>query len=314
MDINDDKILDLFICDAFGNLSYYTGTAVGSLEMNEPKKIYTSSGDYMPFFPHDWDGDGLVDILIMDRSLKLLKNIGTKSEPQFKTKNLPEISCFDQNGVNYSFTQSAYSDDRFNAGDFNNDGLMDIIVVKSVRADQKSETGGILYTASMEICLNSGTKTSPVFEQNYTLYDKTMTPLGYATDAPSRTVVADLNGDGALDIVAADNFSTPKSDLLVKTWALIFFEGIPGTTPIKDLSSSTRFNTSVLYNSIAKTISFNLAKKPECVSLYSLHGRQIKLISKENGMWQIPDNVSKGNYVIVGELDKNEKVYGKILK
>lgn len=311
MDVNGDDILDLFICDAFGNLSYYTGTAVGALEMNEADTVYRSSGDYMPFYLYDWDGDGLIDILVMDRVLKLLKNVGTKFNPVFATKNPPELNCFDEDGKLYSFSQSATGDHKFNAEDFNNDGLIDIMVFKKVFAEQKTEKGGIIYTQDIDICYNSGTKTVPEFKHGYSFYDKFKTPpLGSSMNAYTRAAVADLNGDGALDIVASENFTSEK-----RTWSLVFFEGIPESESVIDKTNVIGTSASFRYDRATQTVSFCGNSIPENMHLYTLNGKQIELPYKGNRIWQIPKNISKGQYAIVGESAKSVKmVSGLILK
>ena len=224
MDIDNDGILDLFLCLPHGELAYYKGTAPGSTDLNPKTSIYTTPGmgKYLPFYPHDWDGDGLTDILVLEATFKIFKNTGTLSNPAFDTATPIPVSCIDENGEEGSWSQSTYGRESFNAADINRDGLVDLVIVDECFADEEAPGGGSLFTSQIDIYYNIGTNEMPAFKYAFNLHNSADTPLGEAT----RVTLVDINDDGAIDVIGSETMTLGDVSE-ERRWSLVIWKGIP---------------------------------------------------------------------------------------
>ncbi len=302
MDINNDSILDVFIGNSYGKILYYAGTAVGSMELNDGKIIY-ESGDknvtHVPFYPYDWDGDGLIDIIILQFTFKIIKNIGTVSNPVFDTDNLLSVSIKDDNQEELVLSQSGYGRAAFNVGDVNNDGLMDIVTTKNAIKKFEGSNSGT-YTTEIKVYYNTGNTQFPAFDYSFAVHDTSGIFLG----EKSRVTLVDINDDKAIDIIASERYSGG-------TWKLIIWEGIPEVTPISKLQTIDEKSSSFFYNNATKTFLPNKKSKLRNFRLVTLKGQLIDLIPLSNGGWKIPSNISKG--VFIAQQDNGGKLI-QILK
>jgi PKD repeat protein len=141
-------------------------------------KNVTSSWRAAPAFA-DWDGDGDLDLVLGDENgtLTAYKNIGNKTVPNW-TKDLVMFNGIDVG--NYSVPEFV---------DIDGNGVVDLIV----------GTGAGTASGDLMAYRNTGTASVPV----WTL-DNTLVPTIAAGNFGATPSLADLNGDGTLDLVIGD--------------------------------------------------------------------------------------------------------------
>lgn len=271
---------------------YYEGTAVGSIEVNNPKTIYKAKDSYAPFYVSDWNGDGLLDILILENTFSIIRNIGTVSNPIFDTDNQMSVECKDADMQDETFPTSGDGHDFFNAGDINGDGLLDIVGARPTKSTETNAWGNPLASSDIDIYYNTGTNEEPTFSFSYRLHEYTDVSLGIK----SKPALVDINGDGALDIISSES----RPEYPKTCWRLIIWAGIPEVTSNENIFFQTLVKTDVAYNPITKTISLSAMAKLNNLSLITLSGRSIKLSLLKEKTWKIPSSLTKGIFIIKG--------------
>ncbi|PZD75027.1 Hemolysin, chromosomal [Acaryochloris thomasi RCC1774] len=212
-DIDGDDDLDLVIGQSFGGLSFFenTGSATSPSYIEQtgtdnPFPSVGSNDSNSPFFA-DLDGDGDLDLVTGDGNgtINYVENTGSATSPSY----------IEQTGTNNPF-------DGFNVGfesqpvlaDVDGDGDLDLVVGAG--------------SGTINFFENTGSTTSP----NYIEQTGTSNPFdGFNVGGESQPVLADVDGDGDLDLVVGNGPGT-----------INFFEnaGSPnGATPGPDRLSGT---------------------------------------------------------------------------
>lgn len=217
-DFNGDEVLDLITnnydpghCQVFLGIgdggfseSFEVKGSDGIAVKAEPsqKEDYESFGSF--FESVDWDDDGDLDLLIgcFDGTLKIRINEGSKRKPQFVSTN--------------QSVRAGQAELRVKAhccpvvADWDADGLWDII--------SGSEDGSVTWFR------NTGTRGKPVFANGKRLIQPSndlgglrvvLEPTDIRPGIRSQVAVADINGDGRVDLLVGD-YSTAfdlRSDL-----------------------------------------------------------------------------------------------------
>lgn len=127
----------------------------------------------------DWDGDGLLDIIVGDRNGYVNYFRRTSNDPITLTE-MPKISC---DGVIIDVGMNSAPV----VVDWNENGYLDMLV--------GSETGTI------RLYLNDGSDSAPVFS-SYTLIQNGSSNLTHYRNCPQ---VYDMNGDGKKDLIVGAN-------------------------------------------------------------------------------------------------------------
>ncbi|WP_369177724.1 FG-GAP-like repeat-containing protein [Candidatus Thiodubiliella endoseptemdiera] len=191
-DIDGDGDLDLVVGEAYGTLKYYQNTGTTSNPAYEAK-----TGDNNPFNGinvgysssptlADIDGDGDLDLVVGEiyGTLKYYQNTGTTSNPAYEAKT-GDDNPFNGIDVGYSAKPAL--------ADIDGDGDLDLVV---------GETDGTL-----KYYQNTGTTSNPAYEAK-TGDDNPFNGIDVG-NAASPTL-ADIDGDGDLDLVAGKNDGTLK--------------------------------------------------------------------------------------------------------
>ncbi|NYT27368.1 MAG: VCBS repeat-containing protein [Candidatus Thiodubiliella endoseptemdiera] len=191
-DIDGDGDLDLVVGENDGTLKYYQNTGTTSNPAYEAK-----TGDSNPFNSidvgnaasptlADIDGDGDLDLVVgeNDGTLKYYQNTGTTSNPAYEAKTGDDNPF---NGIDVGYSSSP------TLADIDGDGDLDLVV---------GETYGTL-----KYYQNTGTTSNPAYEVK-TGGDNPFNgiKMGYS----SSPTLADIDGDGDLDLVAGKNDGTLK--------------------------------------------------------------------------------------------------------
>lgn len=187
IDWNMDGKLDLLV-GAGGNVWRYlnTGTskraafAVGEKVTDSAGAVISSGSQTSCIALADMTGDGVQDLVIADSSNKLRIYRNTASAK--KTPVYDRATCYVKNSEGGDFI---LPDCRFDLGDWNGDGLPDLV------------TGA--GSGSVQLFLNSGASAAPRFGAGTVLYSNSynLFPRLY-----------DLNGNGAIDLVCGINWGS----------------------------------------------------------------------------------------------------------
>jgi hypothetical protein len=179
-DFNRDGNLDVVTANAFGNnVSVLLGNGDGTFL---PPKTFATEDEPVSIAVGDFNGDGILDLAVANEC-------GTN--PNCSSKG--SVSILLGNGDGTFRPRATYSSEGLNpvavvAGDFNNDGKLDLAVVNTCGNDNTCERGPgtvVIFTGN-----GNGTfKPSARYAAGYF-------PMGAA--------VGDFNGDGNLDLAFAD--------------------------------------------------------------------------------------------------------------
>ncbi|WP_369178233.1 FG-GAP-like repeat-containing protein [Candidatus Thiodubiliella endoseptemdiera] len=191
-DIDGDGDLDLVVGEFYGTLKYYQNTGTTSNPAYEAK-----TGDDNPFndidvtgysTPNlaDIDGDGDLDLVVGENygTLKYYQNTGSTSNPAYEAKT-GDSNPF--NGINAGYFPKP------TLADIDGDGDLDLVV------------GG--NDGTLKYYQNTGTTSNPAYEAK-TGDDNPFNGInvGYS----SKPTLADIDGDGDLDLVVGKDYGTLK--------------------------------------------------------------------------------------------------------
>lgn len=172
-DMNGDGNNDVVLGNTYsGNISIFFGHGDGTLTL-EPVSYSVGGFPWTKPLVADFNGDGLMDVVMPDDEFNLMYLQGYGDGSFRASANYESPNSFGQNAFSFNVA----------TGDFNGDGIPDVV------AGERSNNGapGIL------VYLGNG--------------DGTFSPGVNYGDSPNLgyVAVADLNGDGRLDIVATDD-------------------------------------------------------------------------------------------------------------
>uniref|UniRef100_UPI0034DE0F9C FG-GAP-like repeat-containing protein n=1 Tax=Candidatus Thiodubiliella endoseptemdiera TaxID=2738886 RepID=UPI0034DE0F9C len=191
-DIDGDGDLDLVMGEAYGTLKYYQNTGTTSNPAYEAKTGGSNpfNGINAGFFPKptlaDIDGDGDLDLVVgeNDGTLKYYQNTGTTSNPAYEAKTGDDNPF---NGINAGYSSSPI------LVDIDGDGDLDLVV---------GERNGTL-----KYYQNTGTTSNPAYE----VKTGDSNPFnGIDVGNLSAPTLADIDGDGDLDLVMGEAYGTLK--------------------------------------------------------------------------------------------------------
>jgi hypothetical protein len=219
VDLNQDGQIDIISGTYYGEVMWLKGTQEGFLsaepllqEGNPRGRGYLEEQDYWLFSSAsagDFTGDGLPDLVIGGRSIRISKNIGTKENPMFSRRE----ALLDVNGKPlkvYDFTNEDRRKfqvyvDTFGKSlpvggdsklspyviDWDSDGILDLLV-----------TNSYAHSGLSVIDFFKGVKISGEhrFQESVALFEACDQGKSFPGSAP-RIFVADYNGDGVNDVI-----------------------------------------------------------------------------------------------------------------
>ncbi|NYT27939.1 MAG: VCBS repeat-containing protein [Candidatus Thiodubiliella endoseptemdiera] len=191
-DIDGDGDLDLVVGENYGTLKYYQNTGTTSNPAYEVK-----TGDSNPFNGidvgnsasptlADIDGDGDLDLVVGENNgtLKYYQNTGTTSNPAYEVKT-GDSNPF--NGIDVGVFSTP------NLADIDGDGDLDLVVGES--------------NGTLKYYQNTGTTSNPAYE----VKTGGSNPFnGIDVGGFSKPTLADIDGDGDLDLVVGKDDGTLK--------------------------------------------------------------------------------------------------------
>ncbi|WP_369178235.1 beta strand repeat-containing protein [Candidatus Thiodubiliella endoseptemdiera] len=192
-DIDGDGDLDLVMGEAYGTLKYYQNTGTTSNPAYEAK-----TGDDNPFNGidvgdsskpalADIDGDGDLDLVVGEDkgTLKYYQNTGTTSNPAYEAKTGDDNPF---NGIDVGYSSSP------TLADIDGDGDLDLVA-------GEEQNGTLKYYR------NTGTTSNPTYEAK----TGDSNPFnGIDVGNYSTPNLADIDGDGDLDLVVGEVYGTLK--------------------------------------------------------------------------------------------------------
>ena len=208
VDINGDGLKDMLATTNFGgkvldadNIAYHmnTGSPDNRFEFVQHDFLGQETidlGSYTSPLFFDEDQDGLMDILVgtggffnpLDQSeafIALYRNVGTRSAPEFVLENTDYL--------NLSFLNlSDFIRPALTSGDLDNDGDLDLMI--------GLEDGSLVYVPN-----NAGAGNPSQFGNLQAQY------MGINVGTQARPALADLNGDGLLDLIVGEQISNANN-------------------------------------------------------------------------------------------------------
>jgi len=197
-DMNGDGIDDLLTGDYYGNIHMFRGEGDGRYAADDV--LYKVNGvSAIAAEPIDWNGDGVLDVLVSQRYGQplIVINHGTKTAPKFDSQQpLTLEPCnYTQEQMENQVRKSVPS--HITTVDFDGDSLFDLVC--------GDEEGNLFWYK------NVGDKTTALFKTPIMLRDNNIIerPEGELIPIGGRVKVAvyDYNQDGKLDILAGDLFA-----------------------------------------------------------------------------------------------------------
>jgi hypothetical protein len=187
IDINNDGRTDIFGTDnstgltfSFNNTNIDTFKAItGNTSNTNSTNQFISNGGQASA-SGDLNNDGMVDIVIGGNGLfNILQNTTKKGAPIIRGFNFKEID---------SKTTGSGSTNAVKIADLDGDGKLDVI-------------GGNSLTSILYVCKNNSIDSADI-----SLSEALLFPTDFASNQPiSSIALGDMNGDGKLDIVVANN-------------------------------------------------------------------------------------------------------------
>uniref|UniRef100_UPI0034DFE3F9 FG-GAP-like repeat-containing protein n=1 Tax=Candidatus Thiodubiliella endoseptemdiera TaxID=2738886 RepID=UPI0034DFE3F9 len=191
-DIDGDGDLDLVVGELYGTLKYYQNTGTTSNPAYEAKTGGSNpfNGINAGYFPKptlaDIDGDGDLDLVVGENygTLKYYQNTGTTSNPAYEAKTGDDNPF---NGIDAGYSSSPI------LADIDGDGDLDLVMGES--------------DGTLKYYQNTGTTSNPAYEAK-TGDDNPFNGIdvGYS----SKPTLADIDGDGDLDLVVGKDDGTLK--------------------------------------------------------------------------------------------------------
>uniref|UniRef100_UPI0034DE0E95 FG-GAP-like repeat-containing protein n=1 Tax=Candidatus Thiodubiliella endoseptemdiera TaxID=2738886 RepID=UPI0034DE0E95 len=191
-DIDGDGDLDLVMGEAYGTLKYYQNTGITSNPAYEVKTGGSNPfnsidvGDFSKPTLADIDGDGDLDLVVGEKygTLKYYQNTGTTSNPAYEAKTGGSNPF---NGIDVGDFATP------TLADIDGDGDLDLVM------------GG--YNGTLKYYQNTGTTSNPAYE----VKTGDNNPFnGIDVRLYSAPNLADIDGDGDLDLVVGENYGTLK--------------------------------------------------------------------------------------------------------
>uniref|UniRef100_UPI0034DE1A6A FG-GAP-like repeat-containing protein n=1 Tax=Candidatus Thiodubiliella endoseptemdiera TaxID=2738886 RepID=UPI0034DE1A6A len=191
-DIDGDGDLDLVMGEAYGTLKYYQNTGTTSNPAYEVKTGGSNPfnsidvGDFSKPTLADIDGDGDLDLVVGEKygTLKYYQNTGTTSNPAYEAKT-GGSNPFNSIDVGDFATPTL--------ADIDGDGDLDLVVGE--------------YYGTLKYYQNTGTTSNPAYE----VKTGGSNPFnGIDVGDFSKPTLADIDGDGDLDLVVGENDGTLK--------------------------------------------------------------------------------------------------------
>ena len=199
VDINDDGLKDLVVGDSWGFVWIFLNSGeLGKPRFTKGAFIPTFVGNAAKIHVADWDQDGLLDVLAgtFYGDMAILKNVGTRQNPQFTTgMGVPRyiVPRDDTKMPNFAMDPIKAGSKTLILGnylapwlaDWNNDGRPDVV------------WGEGTYSAnSIRMLLNTGSRGRPAFTRDRMFY------LAYGEGFEHLTpCMVDYNGDKIPDLI-----------------------------------------------------------------------------------------------------------------
>lgn len=308
-DMNGDGFQDIVVSEYMCNIAYFEGN--GTDNYSERKQFKLEDGTDLTYFEkgnysdqmnngrtygavhlHDWNEDGLLDILFMASHIPLTVHIncGTAEEPVFKAGEKVLL-----NGEEILLRRPSVQ-----VADINLDGTKDLIF-------------GLSFKAAYAV--NSGTNSEPQFDLLEYFYagDSVQIEMIESTrearpiHGEVHTQVCDWNSDGYPDLLIGENCGWSLSP----PWEMLYlFMGIPDGSVGAKSSPQVPLNRSGI-TVRNRTVHYNLSNyRNPTLSIFSLKGRKIMELKTSNRIGTVNlSNLADGSYII--RLNTDSEIFSQ---